>query len=165
MARDLRIPLAVVIPTPTEEIAMSRTQKALIVALTVALAALLGQEVYAQMRLHQLMIDKLHNAQKLLEGIVLKKFDKVEKHAEELVRISKTAEWLAAGKNPRYEQFSNDFQRAAEKVIRKAKEKNVDGVTLGYFELTQSCVRCHEYLREVRDARGPGGSNAVALAK
>ena len=136
---------------------MSRSRKILIAMLALFLSAVVAREVYAQMRLQQLMIAKLQNAQKLLEGIAMAKFDKIEKHADELVQISKTAEWLAVHKTPRYEMFSNEFQRAAEEISKKAKAKNIDGVTLAYFDLTKSCVRCHQHLREVRDARLPGG--------
>jgi hypothetical protein len=140
---------------------MTRTRKIVIVALTLILCAWVVREVRAQMRLQQLMINKLTNSQKLLEGIALAKYDKIEKHADELIRISKTAEWLAAYKSPRYLAFSNEFQQAAETIAKKAKEKNMDGVTLAYFDLTRSCVRCHQYVREVRDARGPGGPNDI----
>jgi hypothetical protein len=60
-------------------------------------------------------------------------------------------------KTPKYELQSNEFRRAAENVVAKAKLRNIDGVTLAYFELTMSCVRCHGYVREIRDARLPGG--------
>lgn len=133
---------------------MSRRRKYLMAVLTLILTAAVAHEAYAQIR-NQLMIDKLQNAQKLLEGIALGKFDKIEKHANELVRISKTAEWLNAHKAPRYEVFSNEFQRSAEEIAKKAKEKNMDGVTLAYFDLTKSCVRCHQHIRDVRDARLP----------
>src|SRR5258708_2429262 len=143
----------------TRRIMMSHTRKSLIAVFTLALLAAAAHEVYAQIRLNQLMIDKLQNSQKLLEGIALGKFDKIEKHANELVRISKTAEWLAQ-KKPRYEHYSNEFQQAAEEIAKKAKAKNIDGVTLAYFDLTKSCVRCHQHMREVRDARLPGESEA-----
>jgi hypothetical protein len=142
---------------------MTRTKKNLVVVFTLILSSAVAQEIYAQVRLQQLMIDKLQNAQKLLEGIALGKYDKIEKHANELIRISKTAEWLA-NRQPRYEVFSNEFQRAAEMIAKKAKEKNIDGVTLAYFDLTKSCVHCHQHLRDVRDARAPGGPHETALA-
>jgi hypothetical protein len=142
--------------------AMKRSKKFLIVVATLLVCVLVVREVRAQMRLQQLMIDKLHNSQKLLEGIATGKFDKIQKHAEELIRVSKTAEWLAY-KTPRYEQFSNQFQQAAENIVQKAKAKNIDGVTLAYFDLTMSCVRCHTYVREVRDARGPGNFDKFAF--
>lgn len=105
-------------------------------------------------RLNQLMIDKLRYSQLLLQGIALADFPKIISNAEELVKLSQTAEWLA-NRTPRYEVHSNAFQRAAEAVIQKAKAKNIDGVVLAYQDLTMSCVRCHEYLREVRDAQAP----------
>jgi hypothetical protein len=141
---------------------MSRRRKSLIAVLMLILTAVVAHEIHAQIR-NQLMIDKLQNAQKLLEGIALGKFDRIEKHANELVRISKTAEWLNAHKAPRYELFSSEFQRSAEEIAKKAKEKNMDGVTLAYFDLTKSCVRCHQHIRDVRDARLPtGGDKALA---
>ncbi|HZZ78661.1 MAG TPA: hypothetical protein VFE62_09090 [Gemmataceae bacterium] len=142
---------------------MSRRYKILIALVTVALAAVVAQRVYAQIRQQQLMIEKLQNSQKLLEGIAMGKFDKIEKHANELVRISKTAEWLA-NKQPRYQQFSNEFQQAAENIASKARAKNMDGVTLAYFDLTRSCVRCHQYLREVRDASLPAEHDQALAA-
>lgn len=142
---------------------MTRSKKLLIIAATLIVTVIVVREVRAQMRLQQLMINKLTNAQKLLEGIAMAKFDKIEKHAAELIQISKTAEWLAY-KTPRYEMFSNEFQRAAETIITKAKAKNMDGVTLAYFDLTMSCVRCHSYIREIRDARAPSERSDSALA-
>jgi hypothetical protein len=143
---------------------MARSKKILITLLVLAVGAFTAREVYAQIRMQQLMADKLRHAQKLLEGIALAKFDKIEKHADELIRLSKTAEWLAASKSPRYEQYSNEFQAAAEAIVTKAKAKNIDGVTLAYFDLTRSCVRCHQHIREVRDARRHDNSNEVVVA-
>jgi hypothetical protein len=121
---------------------MTRTHKVLILTITLVLCAAWAQEIYAQVRLQQL---------------------KMEKHADELIRIARTAEWLA-NKSPRYEQFSNEFVRAAETIVSKSKAKNIDGVTLAYFDLTMSCVRCHQYVREVRDARGPSMPEQFAVA-
>jgi hypothetical protein len=104
--------------------------------------------------LSKLMVQKLDNSKMLLEGIALADFNKITKSAETLIQLSKTAEWFVY-KTPRYEVQSNEFRRAAESIVQKAKDKSLDGVTLGYFELTMACVRCHQYVREVRDARVP----------
>jgi len=103
----------------------------------------------------ELMVAKLKHAKLLLEGIALADFKKIQRSAEELIQLSKTAEWRA-GRSPRYQMFTNEFARAGEAIVQKAGARNIDGVTLHYFELTMSCVRCHQYLREVRDARLPG---------
>jgi hypothetical protein len=103
----------------------------------------------------KLMTAKLQHSQKLLEGIAIGDFKKITGSAEELIELTKTEEWLM-NKTPRYEMYSNDFRRAAETLIRKSKDKNMDGTTLAFFEMTVSCVRCHQYVREIRDARLPG---------
>jgi hypothetical protein len=104
--------------------------------------------------LSKLMIEKLDSSKTLLEGIALADFNKISRSADSLIQLSKTAEWFVY-KTPRYELYSNEFRREAESVVQKAKDKNLDGVTLAYFNLTMSCVRCHQYVREVRDARAP----------
>jgi hypothetical protein len=113
----------------------------------------------------QLMAKKLASAKTLLEGIALADFKKIRRSAEDLNQLTKTEEWHAI-KTPRYDMFSNEFRRAAEGIIQKAQARNIDGVTLSYFELTMSCVRCHQYVREVREARRPGPVDpSVLLAR
>lgn len=113
-----------------------------------------GGSVSAQKNgtLSRLMAEKLSNSKLLLEGIALGDFNKITRSAENLIQISKTAEWFVY-KTPRYEIYSNEFRRAAESIVQKSGAKSLDGVTLAYFELTMSCVRCHQYVREIRDAR------------
>jgi hypothetical protein len=122
-----------------------------LIAVAVVALACEANEVYAQMRLRQLMLDKLQTSQKLLEAIATADFKKVGDHADQLSQLANQAEWMAY-KTPRYELHSNEFRRAAETISRKAKDKNIDGVTLAYMDLTMSCVRCHQHVREVRDA-------------
>jgi cytochrome c556 len=122
-----------------------------VIAIGVIGLACMADEVYAQMQLRQLMIDKLQTSQKLLEAIARGDFKQIGQQADRLSEIANQAEWMAY-KTPKYELHSNEFRRAAETIARKAKDKNLDGVTLAYFDLTMSCVRCHQYTREVRDA-------------
>src|SRR5262245_22493709 len=102
--------------------------------------------------LKALMIKKLDNSQKVLEGLALGDFEKIGKHADELIAISKAAEFRVI-KTPQYELHSNDFRRNAETLVLMAKGKNLDGAALAYVELTLSCVKCHKHVREVRMAR------------
>jgi hypothetical protein len=109
------------------------------------------------------MVEKLDNSKKLLEGIALADFNKISASAERLLQLSKTAEWFVH-KTPRYEVHSNEFRRAAETIIQKSKQRNLDGVTLAYFDLTMQCVRCHQYVRDVRDARAPLAPGRVLVS-
>jgi len=101
---------------------------------------------------NKLMAEKLKNSQTLLEGLALNDFDKIQKSAEELMRISKAVE-CTVFKTPEYEVQTNNFRRAVETIIAKAKAKNIDGATLGFVDMTVSCVRCHQHCREVRNTR------------
>jgi hypothetical protein len=95
-----------------------------------------------------LMLLKLKESQGLLEGLALNDLVKVQKSAEELLRISKEAQFRKALNTSAYEYHANAFQKAAETAIEKAKAKNIDGATLAYLDMTMSCVRCHQYTRE-----------------
>jgi len=113
--------------------------------------------------LARVMKDKLKNAQVLMEGMALSDFAKIQRSADELIQLSKSAEWMVH-KTPRYEVHSNDFRRAVETIYQKAKDKNIDGVALAYVDMTLSCVRCHQYVRELREARAPIGPRPDAIA-
>lgn len=115
--------------------------------------------------LDKLMTEKLDSSKSLLEGIALADYKKISSSAGRLIELSRMDQWLVY-KTPRYELHSNEFRRAAENIVQKATEKNIDGVTLAYFDLTMSCVRCHQHVREVRDARIPvPGKDSVTSAK
>jgi cytochrome c556 len=117
-----------------------------------------------------LMKKKLEHAQKLLEGIAIRDFSLIEKHADSLALISKKAEFLAL-KTPDYTMYSDDFRRNAERATKMAREKNLDGAALAYVQLTMNCVNCHKHVREIRmtrngdsDDRGLPASTAIRLA-
>src|SRR5712692_9294628 len=97
----------------------------------------------------ELMQQKLRHSQKVLEAIATNDFDSLAKHADELIILSKEAEWKVL-KTPRYETYSNDFRRNAEALIQSAKEKNLDAAALAYVDLNLNCVKCHKHVREVR---------------
>jgi hypothetical protein len=99
--------------------------------------------------LGNLMKRKLENSQKILEGIAINDFDKISKHADELIFISKQTEWKIL-KTAEYDVYSNQFRRNATELVDKAKEKNLDGAALAYVDLTLTCVKCHKHVRETR---------------
>ena len=114
-------------------------------------------------KLKALMVKKLGHAQKILEGIALGDFKLIARHADELVRLSKQAEWMVM-QTPKYQLYSDDFRRAAEELNSNAKKRKLDAATLSYMELTMSCVHCHQYVRETHEARLRDGPGTRALA-
>ena len=116
-----------------------------------------GEEPKKDDKLADLMHKKLTASQAVLEGIALNDFKKISAQSDELLAISKRAEWRVL-KTPKYEMYSNDFQRIAENLGQSAKDKNIDAAALNYVDLTLTCVKCHKYVRETRDtsADDPG---------
>ncbi len=100
----------------------------------------------------EMMQKKLKSAQLVLEGVAIADHKKIERGAEDLIQLAKTTTWQLI-RSPRYEMQSNDFIRAAENLVQKARDKNVDGAALAYVEMTLTCVRCHQYVRDLRDVR------------
>jgi hypothetical protein len=111
--------------------------------------------------LKELMRRKLKYGQKVLEGLALNDFEVITSSAEELIQVSKAAEWKVV-KTPRYEVYSNEFRRNAETMIENAKAKNLDGATLAYVDMTLTCVKCHKHVREVRMGRLDGRKEHLA---
>jgi cytochrome c556 len=99
-----------------------------------------------------LMKRKLTHSQKVLEGLALNDFKAIAENGDELIAISKEAEWKVL-KTPQYELYSNDFRRTADELVKNARDKNIDGAALNYVELTLTCVKCHKHVREARWAK------------
>jgi hypothetical protein len=90
---------------------------------------------------------KLAHAHKALEGLAVGNFDKIRDAADELNQCAQEASWKVV-KTPRYELYSNDFQRNLEALKAAAKKKNVDAAALAYVDMTLTCVKCHQYVRD-----------------
>jgi hypothetical protein len=119
-------------------------------AMSLSLVAMSGDG--QEKGLKELMQRKLQSAQKALEGLALGDFDKIAKNAEELILVSKATQWKVLN-SAEYELFSGEFRRRADNLVQAAKDKNLDGASLAYVEVTLSCVKCHKYVREVRMSR------------
>ena len=95
----------------------------------------------------QVMQVKLKRAQTLLEALVKEDFKSMEQSAGSLAEISRATAFLRAYKTEEYELQARVFQRSADTLAAKAKDKNLDGATLAYLDMTQSCVACHNHFR------------------
>lgn len=98
----------------------------------------------------EVMAAKLKEAQLILEGLALSDFKKVKTHADELLRTAEAAEFLNAHQDREYHLQMLLFKRAVSNISEKAKDKNIDGVMLGYSEMTMSCLKCHQLTRNLQ---------------
>jgi hypothetical protein len=101
-----------------------------------------------------IMEKKLGAAQKILEGLAQNNLPMIKENAELLNDLSKQAAWKLI-ETPRYEQYSEEFQRITLKMANQAREKNLDGAALSYVDMTLMCVKCHQHTREAKIGRLP----------
>lgn len=110
--------------------------------------ALQGQDPQPGKR-SQFMRLKLEYSKRVLEGLALEDYGLIGDNARRLKRLSEAAEW----EDPmipnvhEYLPYTTEFQRLTDELSKSAKEKNIDGATLAYVQLTMSCVKCHKYVR------------------
>jgi hypothetical protein len=138
--------------------AIACTLGCLLAAVTVSLLAedktdqpkRLGREVFMRV--------KLQSSKKVLEGIVTRDFKLIEEGARDMHDMSRASDWPRA-KDDAYEHYSVEFRRLCGKLSTLAKEKNFEGASFAYMQLTASCITCHDHvftsLKEAPDPSGP----------
>jgi hypothetical protein len=133
---------------------MKRLSYALMLLLLLAAIPLVSGHGAEPKKVSEIMQLKLKQAQKVLEGIAMKDFKTISKSADELLFLTKEEEWKAIH-TPDYENFSNEFRRNLQELMKNAKDENIDGCALSYVDMTLTCVKCHKHVREVRMGRLP----------
>lgn len=114
-------------------------------------ASLAWAQERADVQTREVMKAKLEHAQTVLEAIAVEDFAKAQTNAQKLSRLSQATGWQAR-QTPEYELFTLEFRRRADALAQAAAEKNVDGATMAYVQLTISCVNCHKHLRGKKTA-------------
>jgi len=95
---------------------------------------------------------KLKSAQSILEGIALDDFAKIEAAANEMSNVTRATAFLDIYQGKEYQFHVELMRRPAEMIAKKAKEKNMDGVMVAYQDLTLSCLKCHQAMKEKKFA-------------
>ena len=99
--------------------------------------------------LGELMREKLMHAERLVGAVVLGNHGQVAQSAAELVRLSEATTWSPL-QTPQYLNHASQFRVAAQTLADEARDRNTDGVSLAYMEMTLSCVQCHKLVRGAR---------------
>jgi cytochrome c556 len=90
---------------------------------------------------------KLGHADKVLEGLAVEDFEMIERAAQELSLASLDSNWQVL-QTEDYVRQSAEFRRSCDALKKAAQEKNLDGATLAWLEVTLKCVQCHKYVRD-----------------
>lgn len=89
------------------------------------------------------MQQKLVHTKSVLEGVVLKDFDRIIMHGQKLSLLSLDSSWQVI-QSPEYAEQSAEFRRAANAMVKAAKNKNIDAAAYAYVDLTMKCINCHK---------------------
>jgi hypothetical protein len=95
------------------------------------------------------MKQKLSASQNILAGLTKGDFEAIDKNAQSMLVVEYLEKWLRSD-TPGYNMKLRDFEYANKALRLAAKEKNVDGATIAYIQLTLSCVHCHKLVRDVK---------------
>jgi hypothetical protein len=94
------------------------------------------------------MKQKLVASQNILGGLTKADFEAIRLNAESMLFVGYLEKWVRADM-PGYQNMMRDFEYANKQLVRASRDKNLDSATLGYVQLTLSCVNCHKVVRDV----------------
>ena len=77
------------------------------------------------------MKQKLSASQNILAGLTTADFGAIEKNAQSMLAVGYLERWVCAD-TPGYRAMMKDFEYANKSLVRAAREKNLDGATIGY---------------------------------
>ncbi len=100
------------------------------------------------------MQKKLDYSAGILKGLSLADYSLIVTNAQQMRRLNKI-EGFVRSRNKDYRTHLHTFESVTTEIIREAEKKNIEGVTLAFHQLTTSCVRCHQTLREPIDKPTP----------
>lgn len=99
--------------------------------------------------LSKFMRRKLSASNAILEGLMTNDLTKVDSGAGKLLKMSHAEQWRAST-DMMYMHHSREFSRSVETMQKKAQKDSIDGAALAWVDVTMSCIRCHEWVRDSR---------------
>jgi hypothetical protein len=123
-----------------------------------------GKPTEKQEELSKFMRQKLAASNQILEGLVTDDLTLVEKSAEQLLKMSDAEHWRASN-DVMYLNHSLEFRRSVKAMLAKAEKKSIDGAALAWMDVTMSCIRCHEWVRDTMLADASSEKSAASLAR
>jgi hypothetical protein len=94
------------------------------------------------------MKQELVASQYILGGLTKADFGAIEKNAQSMLAVGYLEKCVRAY-IPEYQKMMEDFEYANKSLTLAAREKNLDGATIAYLQLTISRVNCHKVVRGV----------------
>lgn len=94
------------------------------------------------------MRTKLMYSQNMLEGLTLGDFAQIDGAIEDMKQVTKGSAWVSID-NDQYRKLTADFETALERLERSADSENVEATSLRFYQMSTSCIDCHQHIRKV----------------
>lgn len=120
---------------------------AFLIGMTCAAVLLAAEQNPPQAKPKSLMQQKLDHAQRILDGLAMEDFSLIANHARAMNNLG-LLEKSRHAQSAAYQTQLQVFRFANNELERLAQEKNLDGASLAYTQMTLSCVNCHRFLRK-----------------
>lgn len=132
------------------------TAKLLIPALlVVGLACVASAQKPAEPKktpLETFMRKKLDASSQILEGLCQEDAELIQKGADQLSEMSKAEVWNVLT-DADYREHSREFRDNARRLSEAATAGDFDRAALRWFDVTMSCMDCHDHVRGERKAK------------
>lgn len=99
--------------------------------------------------LESFMRKKLDASSLILEGLCQEDADLIKKGADQLSEMSKIERWNVLT-DATYREQSREFRDNAARVAEAAAKGDFDKAALRWFDVTMSCLECHNHVRGER---------------
>lgn len=99
---------------------------------------------------------KLRASQEIFEGLTNGECDKIEANARRMLFLNFLEQWQRDNEftqKSEYEAYLNAFEYATKELIRTSRHDDIDGALDAYVLLSQSCVKCHQIIRDDAPAK------------
>ncbi len=134
-----------------EVVGLTKDKLWLLTVLAMTLLATAGDGLFGQepgeAKTSTFMRMKLEPTKGVLEGIALADYAMITKNAGFIRNMLLDEGWMVK-QSEDYRRQSEEFRKVVEQLRDAANNKNLDGATLAYVQLTIRCVQCHQSLRK-----------------
>lgn len=105
---------------------------------------------------------KLDRSKQILESMLQHDFNAVSRAARELKHIAGATDWPMQ-KDPEFTRYLAMFKAQSDDLNRLADGMNLLGIQTTYLAMTETCIRCHDHLRDARPADRAAQTGDVRL--
>jgi cytochrome c556 len=93
------------------------------------------------------MRTKLLFTQNIFEGLTTGDFTLIKNGIKEVQGITAGEQWVAID-DDLYRKLTEDFKTTIKHLNAAAESGNLDAVALRYYQMSTSCIDCHQHMRE-----------------